>query len=69
MKSRASIWEVAKDMNSPHYVEVGDLFMSTANQIFHPEYLSGKISGVYIFFVLQGVTAPLKTRKVMTRSM
>ena len=50
VKSWSSVSEVTEDRNSPHCVEVGDLLMSTASEISHPDYLSGKISGVYIFF-------------------
>ena len=63
MKSRASIWEVVKDTTSPRYVEVRDLLMSTASEISHPDYLSGNISGVYIFFGIARSYSPPKNSK------
>ena len=58
VKSWSFVSKVAEDRNNPHCVKVGDLIMSTASEINHPDYLSGKISGVYIFLVLQEVTVP-----------
>ena len=59
----------SEDKRNPPYVKIGDLIMSTASEINHPDYLSGRIGGGYIFLVLQGVTVPLKIRSIKKRSM
>ena len=45
VKSCSFVSKVSEDRKNPHCVKIGDLIMSTASEINHPDYLSGRIGG------------------------